>query len=466
MSDATISTQHRVLESTTTDKPEAQQADLLSIETLHRTYTGLLDDVLLRYSDEYIGAAFFNKMIAKNIFFGGGLYLNDGYLVNHPIARRQLLDDYSLLRVMIQNNFVRILTRASSGEALARMPERMAKDGNKAFADLIASPEWPAFEPKFKDVAASIFYSNNARPWPKYDMSISYCKLTDSVFASDPKALGLTLINDDQFKRVRDRFLESRPAEGNPRHKFEMAAKGVITGPNPVVREAMRQWMDIGNQAYHYNFGLTLTAEDKNGVAVDTTIGPTFDELLESRSVHQDQIDSIPLLRIPNDVTFDDGDVFRPFMDPASNISKAKLAFLDALRKLLASNPTRLADLKRDVHEATKQYLDRIEALFKRKYGAAFEGGIYLAKGRGGGGQDMPGGAATSVGLAITLVDQATAQSRQFLVERFRLKDDTETFSDENDAVFLRDIRPQLASLRFNRQKARDFILDVPPIKV
>ena len=39
-----------------------------SLHTLQYTYTGLLDDVMVRYSNEYLSEDFFNKMIAKNIF--------------------------------------------------------------------------------------------------------------------------------------------------------------------------------------------------------------------------------------------------------------------------------------------------------------------------------------------------------------------------------------------------------------
>ena len=47
-----------------------------SLDDMQRTYTGLLDDVMIRYSSEYLSDDFFNKMIAKNVFFGGGLYIN------------------------------------------------------------------------------------------------------------------------------------------------------------------------------------------------------------------------------------------------------------------------------------------------------------------------------------------------------------------------------------------------------
>ena len=62
----------------------------ISWETINKTYTGVLDDVMLRYSRNFAGKEFFNRMLAKNLFFGGGLFINDGYLANHDVARSYL----------------------------------------------------------------------------------------------------------------------------------------------------------------------------------------------------------------------------------------------------------------------------------------------------------------------------------------------------------------------------------------
>jgi hypothetical protein len=40
----------------------------ISLNTLQRTYTGLLDDVMIRYSDDYSNEMFFNKMIAIGVW--------------------------------------------------------------------------------------------------------------------------------------------------------------------------------------------------------------------------------------------------------------------------------------------------------------------------------------------------------------------------------------------------------------
>lgn len=438
---------------------------------LLRTYSGLLDDVMLRYSDEYLGEAFFNKMIAKNVLFGGGMYLNDGYLINHPVARKYLRDDDSLLRVMMATNFIRLLTREGDPVALYEMPEKMARSGSTSFQDLVASAEWAALRPLYKTIAQGVFHNGNNRSWPRFDMSFGFAKLIDGIFGRPTHNLGLRLITEDQLKYIADRFAELRPREGNARHKFEVAVSDVVQGDRPRLAEMMA----IANQAYHYNFGLTLTEEDTQGVAVDTTIGMAFDELLATREVQRGQLEDFPLIQIPDGLPFDDGDLFRPFLDPSTKVGQMKLAYLGALKTLLASGATQISDLRKDAREATNAYLDAIKALFTKKVGRLASETLFaspIVMGIGNlappgvrGADEVIASSAPTAGLAIALQSQATALKREFLVERFRLVDADADFNPSRDRIVtLGDVRPQIASLAFNPAKAKAFIADIPAI--
>jgi hypothetical protein len=106
--------------------------------------------------------------------------------------------------------------------------------------------------------------------------------------------LGLRNISRDEWLRIRDGFLERNPQSGGPRDKLQKSALDIL-GERSDYRTAMNEIMTIGNQAYHYNFGLTLTDEDEYGVAVDTTLGAAFDELLQTRQIERGQLDNIPL---------------------------------------------------------------------------------------------------------------------------------------------------------------------------
>jgi len=436
---------------------------------LQRTYSGLLDDSLLRYNPDVLGARFFNKMIVKNLLFGGGIYLNDGYLVNHPVARAHLRNDRSLLRVMIATNFIRILTRAGSPDALIDMPHAMARSGNASFIELTRSAEWDDFSPVYTRICEGAFYAANPRPWPNYDMSIGYTKLIGRIFDHAPSRLGLRLIDADQLSRLRAAYFAERPEAGNSRHKYEVAVRAIADETRAPVLAA-RELMDIGNQAYHYNFGLALTAEEDDGIAVDTTVGMAFDELLRTRAVERGQLENIPLVRVPDELPLDEGELFWPFTDPSSEVARAKRDYLTSLDRLLEENATRIGELSADVREATAIYLDRLKSMFRGQIGEILfdiegEAALSFSTGlldRG----DAVATAAPTAGLAVKLQAARTSQTREFLVERFRLRDVTADFNPDADAlVRLGDIRPQLTSLAFDEAAARAFAADVPPVR-
>ena len=443
-----------------------------SSDALVRTYSGLLDDAMLRYSDDYVGEAFFNKMIVKNLMFGGGIYLNDGYLVNHPVARKYLADEHSLLRVMILTGFIRILTRERDPVALYDMPERMARSGNASFGKLVASSEWAQLRPTYKAVAENLFHIGNARSWPGFDMSFGFAKLVEGIFGREPRNLGLRLVTEDQLKRIEDAFRELRPREGNARHKFEVAVDRIVQGQ----RGPMAEMMTIGNQAYHYNFGLTLTEEDVQGVAVDTTIGMAFDELLATREIRRGQLDDFPLIQVPDGLPFEQGDLFRPFLDGSGTIGGLKRQYLAALRMRLAEGAeSGDAAMRAHLHEVTQAYLDAIIEWFSPKTGrsaaeAMFSNAIVVAMGNvsapPGIDDEVVASVAPTAGLAIALQAQGTALKREFLIERFRLVDADADFNPSRERfVTLGDIRPQIASLAFNPDRAKAFISDIPAIK-
>jgi len=451
----------------------SSSGETFSLDNMQRTYTGLLDDVMIRYSDEYLSEDFFNKMIAKNIFFGGGLFINDGYLVNHPIARRYLYNENSLLRVMIDTGFIRILTRTSSSEALSQMPLTMARQGNESFRQLVESPEWNDFSPVFNLIAQSVFFNNNARSWPDRNMSVGFTKLMrDRAFMEEePSNLGIANVSRDEWLRIRDDFLDRDPESSGPRDKLEKAALSILRETRSDPRIAMNEVMMVGNQAYHYNFGLALTYEEENGVAVDTTIGSAFDELLQTRQVERGQLENIPILRLPRDLPFDRGDLFLNFLRPSTQVGQAKLNYITSLRNIISGVDLDFDSLRGNLSEATDEYINRIIDLLSPTFGRfelerAFDESFTLAVGNLSNQQtddNVTATAAPTAGLAIEIQETVSQRGRQFLIERFQLRDVSEEFDPSEQVIRLGDIRPQIASLAFDEDEAARFIDDVPP---
>jgi hypothetical protein len=438
---------------------------------LQRTYSGLLDDVMIRYSDEFLSGDFFNRMIAKNLLFAGGIYFNDGYLVNHPVARRSLFNEEGLLRRMLATGFIRILTRSREGRDLAEMPEKMAQQGNESYAELVRSAEWADLKPLLERIGSAAAFTNTLRPWPAYDMSFSFTKLMSRVFTAAPEELGLSRISSDDFLRIRDGFLERQPHLSGPRDKLERAAKAVLAEQSGDVRSAMNEIMTIGNQAYHYNFGVTLTSEDPEGVAVDTTVGAAFEDLLKTREISEGQLDDVPIMRLPRDFPVDHGDLFISFLDPSTRVGAAKQEYIGALRTVIESDLRDIEFAKASVRDASQLYTDRIVELLAPRFGRlSFESesqsddsfAVAFVKTTSATERGGPG-AASSAGLAISVRGDANERGRQFLIEKFRLRDSTDHDHSSEDIVRFGEIRQQIASLAFDSHAAADFIADVPP---
>ena len=439
----------------------SSDGNALQLDNLSRTYTGMLDDVMFRYSNDPQGLDFFNKMIVKNIFFGGGLYLNDGYLTNNKHSRDLLFKENSMLRIMIRRGFIHILSKASSPEGLIEMPERMAGQHNEYYRRLVNSEDgtkWEDFKPQFRDVVQSA----TLRSWPNRDMSFGFTKLMEKAFEKTPGQLGIARhITKDEWKSIRDGFLSLDPKKSGPRDKLEKAAIKILQNySGDQYREAMNAVMTIGCQAYHYNFGLALTFEEPNGVAVDTTIGAAFEGFLKIKEVERTQLDEIELLSFPKNISFEDGSLFEKFLDDSSDIGRAKQRYLSTLQGLISSeNSSDYESLGQELRDATDEYANRIIELFpstSKNQSSETEFEVKLYTGESG---DNIAAATNSYAVLAIETSRNNNKLSQFVTERFKRRDDSD---DREDQINLRDIRPQISSLAFNEKAAEEFLEDIP----
>ena len=430
--------------------------------------------MLIRYSENYASDAFFNKVIAKNVFFGGGLYINDGYLVNHRTARRYLENQNSLLRQMLSHGFARILTRCSDHEELIDLPERMADDID-SFRELVGTDAWRDFKPTWSRIAQASFFNGNARGWPRVNMSAAFTKLAKRVLEKkeQPEEIGLSLVTSDDLKKFEELFLETSPEESAARTKFENVGKAIFTEKEldaETFDKTMNELMTLGNQAYHYGFGMALQsdANENFGVTADTTIGAAFDEFLSTREVHEGQLDEVPLFWLPEDLSFENGEAFLKFIDPMTDVGIAKQDYLNSLVTLLTETGTGSTDRVKNLQETTTKYMNRIvELLGGKKDRIAIKEGFDRNFAMGLTTVDVDADtlpdavAAGTPGIALALYTVATGESRSMLLDRFKMKDQTVKYNPKN-AVTLGDIKPQIASLAFDPGKSKEFTSDLP----
>jgi hypothetical protein len=440
------------------NKNVSSDGNALQLDNLSRTYTGMLDDVMFRYSNNPEGLDFFNKMIVKNIFFGGGLYLNDGYLTNNENARDLLVKENSMLRIMISHKFIHILSKASSPEGLIEMPEKMAAQKNEYYERLVdpKKNEWKDFKPHFSKVVKDA----TLRSWPNRDMSFGFTKLMEKAFEKTPGDLGIARhITKDEWKSIHDRFLRLDPKKSGPRDKLEKAAAEILKNRSDY-NVAMNAVMTIGCQAYHYNFGLALTFEEPNGVAVDTTIGAAFEGFLEIKEVERTQLDEIELLSFPKNISFEDGRLFEAFVDPSEAIWRAKQRYLSTLQGLISSeNSSDYESLGQELRDATDEYANRIIEHFpstSKNQSSETEIEVKVYTGESG---DNIAAATNSYAVLAIETSRNNNKLSQFVTERFKRRNDSD---DREDQINLRDIRPQISSLAFNEKAAEEFLEDIP----
>ncbi len=439
------------------------------------TYSGLLDDRMALYGPKMNTKQFFQRMIAKNLFFGGGIYINDGYLVNHPLARSYLANENSLLRSMLRYGFIKIFTRERTADGLAKMPDRMAGLKIESFQKLIESDEWKkGFQRIWWDISEWAFDTKNAVAWPNRDMSYGFCKLMLRAFNSKPEDIGINLPRTALMRICQD-FFSRGPLQSGPRDKLEKSAKLILDDSelrSNQRKTALREIMNVANQAYHYNFGLCLTNEmgvtntrayaNGGAICVDTTIGKAFDELLLEDPIDEYVLKRIPLFGIPLDFRFDKGAIFEPLVKAGSRAYQAKLKFAVAIQSAIlnkAGTKDSPKQIRLRVKEAMIDYVNAmlVELPFNVEEAAFFDDAFGHSVSQG------PSVVATESGSVIGSTSSCMTQAisaatsgkgMDFLVRRGVLSK-TKRFS-------VHEVRPQISSLLFNLEKATDFVSDIP----
>jgi hypothetical protein len=338
------------------------------------------------------------------------------------------------------------------------MPEKMAAQKNEYYERLVdpKKNEWKDFKPHFSKVVKDA----TLRSWPNRDMSFGFTKLMEKAFEKTPGDLGIARhITKDEWKSIHDRFLRLDPKKSGPRDKLEKAAAEILKNRSDY-NVAMNAVMTIGCQAYHYNFGLALTFEEPNGVAVDTTIGAAFEGFLEIKEVERTQLDEIELLSFPKNISFEDGRLFEAFVDPSEAIWRAKQRYLSTLQGLISSeNSSDYESLGQELRDATDEYANRIIEHFpstSKNQSSETEIEVKVYTGESG---DNIAAATNSYAVLAIETSRNNNKLSQFVTERFKRRNDSD---DREDQINLRDIRPQISSLAFNEKAAEEFLEDIP----
>ena len=117
-------------------------------------YLGIIDDAVDRFPWRFkITPKSLDHSLAIQLLTGRPILLNDGYLIQHPIARESLMQRDGLLWSMIDVGFVHVMARGEiEGYTLPEMPEVMSNRGVKSYQRLVNdeipdAPSWRSLRP-------------------------------------------------------------------------------------------------------------------------------------------------------------------------------------------------------------------------------------------------------------------------------------------------------------------------------
>jgi len=433
------------------------------------TYSGLLDDVVLRHRiTPEVDMSFFNRSIIKNVFFSGRIFLNDGYLVNHPAALAQLTNENSVLRTMLKQNFVRVIARQPDADQFAKNPEMMAERGVKSFQQLVDRVDWPDIRRRLYNWANGFFNAGMIDPWPPVLMHHGFRKLFDRIFDKDLDDLGLTPLSGFDIDDFRRQYEEHPSHENAPRTAVEEVAEAMKEA-GKLDRLGVALLMNIANQCYHYNFAMCLSDSTGKQVVTDTTIGKAFEDILDLDQAVEAEIEKLPVLSVPKNFPIDNGALFDVLLDHGSDLNTAKHDFLYGIEQLFKNPTNRSArELADDVNEASEKYRRYLEDHFQNRIGPAdflprsssiITFGLGKASGAVGGDNVMLVANLASSGRLSSFVQRMTRPiSRRLLEVAF------DPNAEQRGQITFRvgDVRPRFTSLAFNNEAIASHVSDIP----
>ncbi len=312
-----------------------------------------------------VDADFFNLSILRNILFSGPILLNDGYLFHHPIGLSQTLDNRSLIRQMVKNDFIRVLSRGGDAEAFARQPEFLAQRGVATSKQLIARDDWPDIRKGLLGWSSHLFDDRRVQAWPKVLVHEGFKKLFNRIFDKTPNDLGLIGFTSERLSEFGRRYQDHPDMQNAPRTAVEHAALSLLS-ERVIERDGLVRLMDIANQCYHYNFGMLLSDDMKQTVISDTTVGKAFEDILEMDQSIEAEIENMPLISIPKGFPMNKLHLFDGFFTPGSNVRTAKADFMSSIdsamnRRSNRSNSDRVNEIKKTTEEYRRVLADHFK---------------------------------------------------------------------------------------------------------
>lgn len=320
------------------------------------TYAGDLDDMVSVYPWPNIKPG--NKRaldvrLALGAVTCTPVLLNDGYLILNQACFDSLSDAKSPLRVLINQDYIRVLSRNPS-HSLSQAVTEGARQGILSYKNLTTNnKKWNSVRKVLDGVQEDL--KDRFCGWPRVDLTKSYLRLIHRLAEIPYQQRGLS-VPDAVFQRVVDSFDRNLNRDANrPRSRWEQIAKKVGQGD-------FISLMQLANEVYHHNFGVALTARPPVDLppgaqlAVQTRISQAFLDLYKTHTPKISTPESIPCqLQLPGGVDYSEGSSLAPLFLKEQPLGKARANYLEVRAHYLAGKAD--ADAMKD---ATNEYQRRL----------------------------------------------------------------------------------------------------------
>jgi hypothetical protein len=295
------------------------------------TYLGELDDVVERFPwPVQRPLATVDGILLRHLLGSHRVLLNDGYLAAEPVLRAMAADPDSLLSRMLAAGFLQLL---SAGNRPSSSIERRAAGGVVSHAARIAAPEWSE--------VATLLDRFTPQPWPTVDLTRGFGTLALRAAGVNERdaASGVPGTPDPRAQQLIRLAHQLRNHPFAPRTQMESQLAAAVAARD-IDQAAGDEAMALGNIIYHLNFAAALALDIRDGAAASTWLGPDTWRLIcvapvSTPHVHPVLPAAIAHRAIPALVDI--------LADPASDLARARLAFLETPMRMVSQENYRSA---------------------------------------------------------------------------------------------------------------------------
>jgi hypothetical protein len=301
---------------------------------LRWTYAGALDDMVVWYPWPKISISrdSLNERLAHSVVVGAPLLLNDGYLLLNRACLESLGFNSSPLRVLLNEGYVRVLSRTAS-QSFEDLVLQGAKKGIPSYARLLKDKKKLSGVLKVVGpLEASLRSKGGFVGWPRYDLTNTYVALIRCLMSRRHEERGVPDIPERVFDAVATEFLRRMSNEPHaPRSEWERVAQNEARSDRQI-----HLLMQLANEVYHLNFGIGISAAapadlpPNREIAVQTRMP---DGLSNFYKTHQPRVDPDSLPRpptLPGGVDYSNGNILMAFFNTSQSVGAARQTYLAA----------------------------------------------------------------------------------------------------------------------------------------